>query len=386
MYKRIIILLIILFCGCSNKSKKIETIIENNENHLIGINYPITNSSLDNKIKNDIDNIYHNFKNKNRNHIYLNDKSELNIDYKLNEFDNYISIIVYVYIDSYNENNEYTMTYFYDLKKQKILKIKDITNDIDIINDITNYDTLDKFFIEDNYLFIYGKKTYKIELNDLNMKIKLKEEKKIQTTSYVKQNKVIDPNDKFIALTFDDGPSIYTDELIEYLNKNNCNATFFVLGNKVKLYNDVLKKSLRYGNEIGNHSYNHKWLAKLSLEEYKEQINKTQNIIKKYTGYTPAVLRPTYGSVNDIIKKNSDLDIVLWNVDTLDWKYKNSNKITERATKNLKDGNIILMHDTHKTTLEAVKKIVPIIKNKGFKCITISDLKEVNILREKQHG
>lgn len=182
-------------------------------------------------------------------------------------------------------------------------------------------------------------------------------------------------NTKLVAITFDDGPSDYTEELIEYLNFEKCKATFFILGNKVKLYSDVLNKSIRYGNEIGNHSYNHKLLTKLTDDELKEQIFKTQNVIKDTLNYKPKLLRPTYGAINNNIKNISGLDIVLWNVDTMDWKYKNSNTIVNRAVKSLKDKDIILLHDTHKRTIEAIKKIVPIIKERGFKCATVSELK-----------
>ena len=116
-----------------------------------------------------------------------------------------------------------------------------------------------------------------------------------------------------------------------------------------------------------------------------EQINKTQQIIKEYTGYTPKLLRPTYGSVNSFIKSISSLNVVLWNVDTLDWKYKNVNRIVKNATKKLKDGNIILMHDTHKQTLESLPKIVDIIQEKGFQCVTVSELMEIQLIREQFH-
>lgn len=98
------------------------------------------------------------------------------------------------------------------------------------------------------------------------------------------------------------------------------------------------------------------------------------------------MIRPTYGSLNETIKNTTDLDIVLWNVDTLDWKYKNTNRIVQNATKNLKDGNIILMHDTHKQTLEALPKIIKIIKEKGYECVTVSEMKEAQFIRENLNG
>ena len=142
------------------------------------------------------------------------------------------------------------------------------------------------------------------------------------------------------------------------------------------------------GNEIGNHSYNHRWLTKLSAKEQIEQISKTQYIIKKYTGYTPIYLRPTYGSVNQKLRNNTDLEIILWNVDTRDWKYKNVNTIVNNALKDVKDGSIILMHDTYKRTSEAVEILVPKLIEKGYQIVTISELKEAkkikNKLNEKQ--
>lgn len=191
-----------------------------------------------------------------------------------------------------------------------------------------------------------------------------------------------------VALTFDDGPSIYTEEILNTLKKYNSNATFFVLGNKIDNYNNIIIKMYENGNEIGNHSYNHRWLTKLSTEEQKEQINKTQEIIKKYTGYEPIYMRPTYGSINKKLRKNINLEVVLWNVDTKDWKYKNVNTIVNNALTNVKDGSIILMHDTHERTSEAVKILVPKLIEKGYQLVTISELKEVkkirNNLNEKQ--
>lgn len=368
--KKIIFSILLLFfiSGCSQKQNKIITEIEKNEQYKIGITYPITNTKLDKKIEEDIDNIVSNFKEKN--------KEELNIDYVFNEIGSYISVGLFI---SEDENNE-IYTYAYDVKNNKNLSLEDITDDIDIIEE---YSSSTLFTFDNEYFTFYDdNKQIQIPVSDINLKTKI-EKKEVKKEEVIIPSKIIDPNDKVIALTFDDGPSIYTEELIEYLNKEGCNATFFILGNKVEMYQELLRKSLSYGNELGNHSYNHKWLIKLTEQDFEEQINKTQNIIKEYTGYTPKILRPTYGSLNNTIKENTDLDIVLWNVDTMDWKYKNVDTIVKRATKNLKDGNIILMHDIKLRTIKAVKKIVPILKEQRFTCVTISELKEINFLRDK---
>lgn len=408
--KKVLMLLIILFItGCTNNNK-VATIIKEESSMLIGINYPITNTKLDMKIEKDINKIQSDFKNKYQS-PNSNTKAELNIDYNINEFKDYISVVLNVYISSpkIDKNIEYVITYMYDKKNKKILKnndIIDINNSKYIIKEelLKKYknikiSTIDALInnsligIDPEYINIYFNPTefnnlisIKIPNNNIKLKINITSEQinKVFNKMEVK-SRVIDPNDKVIALTFDDGPSIYTEEIIEYLHENDCNGTFFVLGNKVKIYSDIIKKSISYGNEIGNHSYNHKWLIKLSEKDILDQINKTQNILNSVAGYTPTILRPTYGSTNDIIKNKTNLDVVLWNVDTMDWKYKSVNKIVARATKNLKDGNIILMHDTKYRTLEAIKKIVPILKENNYTCVTISELKEINLIRKIQN-
>ena len=382
MKKILIIFLLFFITGCSNKNEYIDTIIIENDDLLVNINYPVTGTELDINIKSDVKNIYNKYK-------YLN--GELNIDYLYYKANNLISVSLFIYVNGENVKKNYVKTYFYNNKISNIKNLVDINklNKL-LINKIKN--TNINIEISDNYefsfdntnLYIYfnynnNYETIEIPLSDLN--IFFEKEKRV-INEIILPNNDINYNDKVIALTFDDGPSKYTDELIEYLYQNNCKATFFVLGNKVKNYQDVLNKSISYGNEIGNHSYNHKWLIKLKKEEMINQIEKTQNLIYEYTGYIPTLLRPTYGSINSTLKNSTNLKIVLWNVDTLDWKYKSVDKIVARATKNLKSGNIILMHDIYKRSYDAVKKIVPILKENGYKCVTISELNKINDMRK----
>lgn len=386
MLKKVFLIILLLsICGCSNKIiSNVGTIIEEDTNYIIGINYPITNTKIDKIIKKEISSIYQNFK---KNHP--TDKIELNIDYEFHHINEYLCIVLYIY-ESDKEQTD-IKTFIFDSKKNKLLSIQDITDDTDIIEYTLQEKKLEikqyPFIFDQNQLKIYvNTEIITIPLNDLELKINIKNESDIKKVNIDIQPKIINPDSKMIALTFDDGPSKYTEEILNILKKNECNATFFVLGNKVSIYSDLLIESINNGNEIGNHSYNHKWMIKLNEKDLENQISKTQDIIKEYTGYTPKLIRPTYGSLNDRIKKISSLDIVLWNVDTLDWKYKNPNKIVENATKKLKDGNIILMHDTHKQTLEALPKILKIIQKNGYTCVTISELKEANFLRKKMNG
>lgn len=386
MLKKVFLIILLLsICGCSNKIiSNVGTIIEEDTNYIIGINYPITNTKIDKIIKKEISSIYQNFK---KNHP--TDKIELNIDYEFHHINEYLCIVLYIYESDKAQTD--IKTFIFDSKKNKLLSIQDITDDTDIIEYTLQEKKLEikqyPFIFDQNQLKIYvNTEIITIPLNDLELKINIKNESDIKKVNIDIQPKIINPDSKMIALTFDDGPSKYTEEILNILKKNDCNATFFVLGNKVSIYSDLLIESINNGNEIGNHSYNHKWMIKLNEKDLENQISKTQDIIKEYTGYTPKLIRPTYGSLNDKIKKISSLDIVLWNVDTLDWKYKNPNKIVENATKKLKDGNIILMHDTHKQTLEALPKILEIIQKNGYTCVTISELKEANFLRKKMNG
>lgn len=375
-----------LCIGCTNK-ELITTIIEENDNNLICINYPNTDyKKLNDIIKLDIDNIYNDFKNK------YNNKDELNIDYKINEFDGFINILLDININSSN----YIKTYFFDINNNNFLNINDIVDNNSIyqiknnlikeninIHYLDNYINKLPFFI-DNDLNIYinsNNKTIRKNYSNIDYKIDLNiKNNYAKVNSYKINNKVLDINKKYVALTFDDGPSIYTKEIIDTLKKHEVNATFFILGNKVKPYQELLNESLNNGNILGNHSYNHKWLIKLNEDELNNQIIKTNEEIKLYTGFTPTLLRPTYGSVNNKVK-HLNMDIVLWTIDTMDWKYRNVSTIVSRATKKLKDCDIILMHDIYKTSALAVDKIITEIKKQGFELVTIPELKEIEKLK-----
>lgn len=385
--KRILMTIFLFLCiGCTNK-ELITTIIEENDNNLICINYPNTDyKKLNDIIKLDIDNIYNDFKNK------YNNKDELNIDYKINEFDGFINILLDININSSN----YIKTYFFDINNNNFLNINDIVDNNSIyqiknnlikeninIHYLDNYINKLPFFI-DNDLNIYinsNNKTIRKNYSNIDYKIDLNiKNNYAKVNSYKINNKVLDINKKYVALTFDDGPSIYTKEIIDTLKKHEVNATFFILGNKVKPYQELLNESLNNGNILGNHSYNHKWLIKLNEDELNNQIIKTNEEIKLYTGFTPTLLRPTYGSVNNKVK-HLNMDIVLWTIDTMDWKYRNVSTIVSRATKKLKDCDIILMHDIYKTSALAVDKIITEIKKQGFELVTIPELKEIEKLK-----
>lgn len=180
-------------------------------------------------------------------------------------------------------------------------------------------------------------------------------------------------NSKKIALTFDDGPHpVYTPALLEGLKERNVKATFFVIGMNAEVYPEIIKQIHEDGHLIGNHTYSHAQLNKISIEKQCEEINKTNEIIYNIIGVYPEFIRPSFGEWDK--KLECDLIPVLWTVDTLDWRTENVDKIVRNGTKNIKDGDIILMHDYYKTSVEAAFKIIDELQSQGFEFVTVDDI------------
>ena len=186
----------------------------------------------------------------------------------------------------------------------------------------------------------------------------------------------IDKNKKMVALTYDDGPSIYTPRVLKTLKENNSVATFFVVGNRVPMYSDTVKKAYDMGCEIGNHTYEHKSLPNLSETEVKRQISKTNKEVKKAIGEKPVIMRPTGGATNTNIKKWVGMPSIIWSVDTLDWKTRNADSTRRAVLNRVKDGDIVLMHDLYSATATASETIIPELVRRGYQLVTVSELAE----------
>ena len=186
----------------------------------------------------------------------------------------------------------------------------------------------------------------------------------------------IDKNKKMVALTYDDGPSIYTPRILKTLKENNSVATFFVVGNRVPMYSDTVKKAYDMGCEIGNHTYEHKSLPNLSETEVKRQISKTNKEVKKAIGEKPVIMRPTGGATNTNIKKWVGMPSIIWSVDTLDWKTRNADSTRRAVLNRVKDGDIVLMHDLYSATATASETIIPELIRRGYQLVTVSELAE----------
>lgn len=180
---------------------------------------------------------------------------------------------------------------------------------------------------------------------------------------------------KLIAFTFDDGPSSEsTPKLLDNLDKYNARVTFFVVGERVSKYSSVLKRAHNMGNEIGSHTFSHKNLTKLSDNELKNEVEKTNSEIKKVIGVNPSLMRPPYGSYNDSVKEIAGVPIVTWNIDTLDWKNKNKDKVCKNILDNAHDGAIVLMHDLYGSTVDGALMAMDKLQHEGYAFVTVSEL------------
>lgn len=186
----------------------------------------------------------------------------------------------------------------------------------------------------------------------------------------------IDKNKKMVALTYDDGPSIYTPRILKTLKENNSVATFFVVGNRVPMYSDTVKKAYGMGCEIGNHTYEHKILTRADAAGIRNQVSRTNAAVKKITGTDPIVMRPPGGAVNNMVKSQTGMPMILWSIDTLDWRTRNAASTKTAVLDHVKDGDIVLMHDLYEATANASTTIIPTLVERGYQLVTVSELAE----------
>ena len=187
-------------------------------------------------------------------------------------------------------------------------------------------------------------------------------------------NSTQENTDKMIALTFDDGPGPYTDELLDGLEKLNAKASFFLVGEKIKSYPDTVAKITGNGHLVGNHTYSHIKLTALSPDEIKKEIDKTNEEIKAITGEAPKFFRPPFGRYNSDTLNYVDMISVRWSKDTIDWKYEDEERLYRYLIKNAGDGEIFLMHDVEKTTVKGVLRAIETLQKQGYKFVRADEL------------
>ena len=178
-----------------------------------------------------------------------------------------------------------------------------------------------------------------------------------------------------VALTFDDGPhQTCTPALLDGLKQRGVKATFFLMGENIAGKEALVQRMQEEGHLIGNHSYRHIQMTKEGAEQACAEIEQTEEIIRSITGSRPEYLRPPYGAWNEQLECRVNLTPVLWNVDSLDWKLQNTERIVRQVEKDVKIGDIILMHDIFKTSVEAALRIVDDLQKQGYEFVTVEEL------------
>jgi peptidoglycan/xylan/chitin deacetylase (PgdA/CDA1 family) len=183
----------------------------------------------------------------------------------------------------------------------------------------------------------------------------------------------------FLAITFDDGPHPKnTPRLLDLLKERGVKATFYVIGQNVSQYPDIARRIVEEGHEIGNHSYTHPSLPKLSAARLTEEITKSNDAIQQATGVLPTTMRPPYGAINAAITKRLNeefqLPVILWTVDPLDWKIRKASHVSNHILQNSNAGAIVLAHDIHPSTIDAMPAAIDGLLAKGFQFVTVSEL------------
>jgi len=185
-----------------------------------------------------------------------------------------------------------------------------------------------------------------------------------------------------IALTFDDGPDAqYTPQILEILKRNDVKATFFCVGNKIEINPDIFSKIVEDGHIVGNHSYTHSfWFDFFSPMRMVREIRQTDQLIKKHTGKKPWLFRPPYGVTNPFLRKalkKTEHKSISWSLRSFDTK-KNSEKMLDSLKTKLKNGDVVLFHDTCAITVEKLEEFISYIKQEGKEIVGIDKLLKIS--------
>ena len=201
----------------------------------------------------------------------------------------------------------------------------------------------------------------------------------------------IDPDRPMVALTYDDGPGDASEtKILDCLEQNGAVATFFYTGTRATKRPDQIKRAKTLGCEMGNHSWNHPQLTKITPEAAQDQLTRTNDAVQAACGSAPTVFRPCYGATNDTVNSLAQMPVIMWSIDTLDWKTKDAQKtfdcIKTKADQGKLDGKIVLMHSIHEPTAEATEMIVPWLKENGYQMVTVSELIKYKRGEDPQNG
>lgn len=183
----------------------------------------------------------------------------------------------------------------------------------------------------------------------------------------------------YVAMTYDDGPHpVYTPRLLDMLRERNIKATFYVIGSNAQRYPQIIRRMLAEGHEIGNHTWNHPALSSISEARGREEMSRTARLITDISGYHMRTMRPPYGATNQHVKQwlyqDYGYPTIMWSVDPLDWKRPGASVVTSRILAGARPGAIILAHDIHQGTVDAMPNTLDGLLSRGFRFVTVSQL------------
>lgn len=184
---------------------------------------------------------------------------------------------------------------------------------------------------------------------------------------------------KYIAITFDDGPHPQnTPRLLDILRARNIKATFYVIGRSVDLYPQIVRRTVAEGHEVGNHTHTHRLLSKLSDAEVRSELTRCRDAVSRAAGVQMRTMRPPYGGLlqrqREFVHAEFGYPTILWSVDPLDWKRPGPSVVTSRILSGTSAGGIVLAHDLHSQTVDAMPATLDGLLRRGFKFVTVSQL------------
>ena len=189
---------------------------------------------------------------------------------------------------------------------------------------------------------------------------------------------VIDPSRPMIALTFDDGPKTsVTSRILDSLEANGGRATFFMVGSNVNGNAGVIQRMVAQGCEVANHTHDHKYISKLNAEGIISQLSSTNQKIEAACGVSPVLMRPPGGYVDArslSVVGSMGMSAIMWSIDTRDWQHRNAQRTIDTVLSQVRDGDIILMHDIYSTTADAAVVLIPELTARGYQLVTVSEL------------
>lgn len=408
MKKKLLFILFVsvfLLVGCAKKSTMIHetfTIYENSEEKKVMMMYPQLNiEKIDQEILQSVQAAYDAW-------VAEEEQVNVNVNYLYNETSEYVSFA----LAFTHETSETMKCMTIDKKSQKALTFSEVFKEDQVVSLARRIDeklrntylesamnlnyhkgllaktsNFEKFYLGSDEVVFYFDQGQCFE-NELLYEVHFSYEELVDifklepsTTTLMTYDellyepvKLVDPDKPMVALTFDDGPNKYTDLLLDALLEYKASATFFVLGNRVDRFPKTLQRMVLEGNEIGNHTMDHKQLTKLTEAEIIREVEDTQEAIESIVHLKPKLVRPPYGERNNMVRNIIDYDLILWDLDTRDWASKDPEKIIEITLNNVRDGDIILMHDIYSTSVQAAIELIPLLQEKGYQLVTVSEL------------